>query len=502
MKKNSEATASKKSINPFKNKKLKYGGLSVLFTVIFIVFVVLINVIITMLGDRFSVQADLTDAGLYSIEDTTAEYLSKLTDEVTITVTNTEDAFTGLGSYFYQTNEILKKIKNCSENIKLNYIDVIANPGFQANYKETISSNQIVIESKNTKRVKVLTQEDYLAISYDENYLQYGYYQIKSVDANCEQASVSAIMNVTDTDPVKVAIIKGYGETENQVLQQILTQNSYLIESVDITLTDKISADFDFVFSFGPTNDYSVADINKIDSWLDNDGEFGKNFIYVSNPKLGNSPNIDGLLEDWGMKIEKGTLYQTDANYAYESQRTYQMLNVLDTDFDEFPTEAPVYADNMSAVTKLWESYGNMQTQTLICTYNGAVIKPQDAGDNWEPTAEDKKMDYNAVVQSVKTRFEGTKDISSRIVAFGGMEFLNNAFLSAAQANNSQFILNVFNVSCDKEVGITLTPKSYASTTYEITEAQKTTLAVVFIGVLPVLLLIFGIVVWLRRIHK
>ena len=60
--------AKKPHKNPFKNKKLKYGGLSVLFTVIFIVAVVLVNVIITLLGDRFMPAADLTDSGLYSIE--------------------------------------------------------------------------------------------------------------------------------------------------------------------------------------------------------------------------------------------------------------------------------------------------------------------------------------------------------------------------------------------------------------------------------------------------
>ena len=46
--------------NPFRNKKFKYGGLSVLFTVIFIVAVVLVNVIITLLGDRFIPIRDFT----------------------------------------------------------------------------------------------------------------------------------------------------------------------------------------------------------------------------------------------------------------------------------------------------------------------------------------------------------------------------------------------------------------------------------------------------------
>ncbi len=503
MKNNSENTVkAKKTLNPFKNKKLKYGGLSVLFTIIFIVVVVLVNIIITMLGDRFSASADLTDAGLYTIEQSSADYLATITDKVKITVTNDESTFTNLGTYFHQTNEVLKKIANCNGNITLDYIDIISNPGFQANYSETISQGNIVIESEGTGRVKVLDQYDYLSVNYNEAYLQYGYYQIDSVDANCEQAVVSAIMNVTDTDPIKVAVLTGYGETENQTLQTLLETNSYVVESVNITLADRISDEYDFVFMFGPDKDYAVADINKLSTWLDNDGKFGKNLIYVSNPKLGDSPNLDGLLDDWGLKIEKGTLYQTDANYAYESQRTYQMFQVPETDFSEFANDSAVFGENMSAVTTKWEGYGNMTTQVLLATYDGAVIKPQNAGDNWEPDANAEKKSYGTVVQSYKMRFEGTEPYTSRIVAVGGMELLSNTFLSAAQANNAQFIMNIFNVSCNKEAGITLTPKSYSSSTFEITEAQKNALVIAFVVVLPILLIITGIVVWIRRIHK
>lgn len=492
----------KKTLNPFKNKKLKYGGLSVLFTVIFIVAVVLVNVIITMLGERFSVEADLTDEGLYSIEQSTVDYLKGLTDKVKITVTSEESAFTGTGTEFYQTNAILKKLVNCNDNFTLDYIDVVSNPGFAANYDETITSNQIVVESESTKRVKVLSYTDFLSPNYNQQYLQYGYQVAESYDANCEQAVVSAIMSVTDTNPVKVAVLTGYGETENAVLQQLLETNSYILESVNITLTDTISEDYDFVFIFGPDKDYSVSDITKLDNWLDNGGKFGKNLIYVSNPKLGESPNIDGLLDDWGLTIEKGTLYQTDANYAYESQRTYQMFQVPETDFSTFTNNSAIFGDNVSAVSTKWEGYGNMTTQAILTTYDGAVIKPQNAGDNWEPDSDAEKKTYNAIVQTCKTRFEGTNPIISRIVVFGGMELLTNTFLSASQANNSQLIMNIFNVSCNKEAGITLETKSYSASTFEITESQKTALTVVFVGVLPVLLLVVGIVVWIRRIHK
>lgn len=495
--------SNKKIANPFKSKKLKYGSLSALFTAICIVLVVLINVVITMLGERFSVQADLTDAGLYSIENSSAEYLSKLDDDIVITVTNTESSFANGYQYYYQTNEILKKIANCNDRITLNYVDVIANPGFQANYKETLSQDQIVVESKSTKRVKVLTQEEYLSITYNQQYLQFGYKQIEKVEANCEQATVSAIMYVSDKDPKKVAVLTGFGETTNEVVKALLEANSYIVESLDISLADKVSDEYDFIFSFGPTTDYSIDVVNKIDKWLDNNGKFGKNFIYVASPKLGSSPNIDGLLEDWGLKIEKGLLYQTNSNYAYETKRTYQMLKLEESEFDEMPNSAYIYGDSLSAVVPKWEAYGNMETQVLLSTYDGAVIKPQNAGDNWQPGDDVEKKSYAAAVQSVKTRFEnGNEPVSSRIIALGGMELLNTSFLTSAQTNNAQFIMNVFNVSCNKEEGITLTPKSYKATTYEITEAQKNTLVVIFVVILPLTLIVAGIVIWARRIHK
>ena len=274
----------------------------------------------------------------------------------------------------------------------------MSNPGSIAEYTETITSDEILVKSKTTNRIKVLTYEDFLSITYNEQYLNYyGIKQIEKVEANAEQAVVSAIMNVTDVDPVKVAVLTGYGETQNAVLENVLKTNSYVIESVNITLTDKISTDYDFVFMFGPDKDYSVADINKLDTWLDNGGKFGKNLIYVSNPKLGESPNLDGLLDQWGLKVEKGVTYQTDTNYTYSGMNTYQVLTVPDTDFSEFTNDMPVHGYNMSAVTSKWEDKsgnGNISIQSILNTYNGAVIKPQDSGDNWKPEDDAERKQY------------------------------------------------------------------------------------------------------------
>lgn len=497
-----------KSKNPFKNKKFKYGSLSVLFTIIFVVIIVLVNVVITLIGERFSVSADLTDEGLFSIEQSSAEYLAGIDQHITITVTSNESEFTG-STYYNQTNEILKRIVNTNGNFTLNYIDIVENPGFQSNYSETISAGEIVVESEETGRHKVLDYEDYLSITYDQNYLMMGIRQPTSIEANCEQAVVSAIMNVTDDDPVKVAVLSGYGETENAYITEQLETNSYVVENVNIPLTDVISDEYDFVLINGPTSDYSVADITKIDDWLDNKGIFEKNLIYIANPSLGESPNIDGLLEDWGQRVEKGTVYQTDSNYSYPQMNTYQVLDVPDSDFSEFSNDSQIYGLNLSPITLLWEgtgnrtehANGNMEEQVLLSSYNGAVVKPQDSGNNWQPDDNMARAALPVAVQTVKSRFEGTEPFQSRVITIGGIELFDGAFLTSA-TNNAQFLINIFNVSCGKEEGITLTPKSYSAVPIEVTEAQKNTLMVIFVIVLPIVLLVAGIVIWIRRIHK
>ena len=66
-----EAAAPKKEKKPRKNifnsKKFKHGSLSVLFTVIFVVAIVLVNVILNLVLDRFDVEVDLTEGGIYTI---------------------------------------------------------------------------------------------------------------------------------------------------------------------------------------------------------------------------------------------------------------------------------------------------------------------------------------------------------------------------------------------------------------------------------------------------
>lgn len=497
-----ESSAKKKTPrkNIFKSKKFKYGGFSVIVSIIFIVAIILVNVVTTLAADKFNVKADLTENKLYSVEDSTKDYIMGLKDDkVTITITSPEETLKSGYIYYSQTNEIVKLIASLNDNITLNYVDLVTNPSFASKFSsETIREYQIIIQSEKTGRYKVLTDADYLNVTYNAYYTA-----IESVEGNAEQAVTSAIMSVTDVDPVKVAVITGYNETVNASFQNLLETNAYILESVNITLTDKISPDYDIVFIFGATADYSNADITKLETWLDNGGKFNKDLVYFASTAMGSSPNLDAFLAEWGIKVEKGTIYQTNTDYAYETDPLLQQVSIMDSAYaDTVNNSFVVFANNIVPVTAMWEGSGNIETKVLAESFDGAYIRPSDAADSWKPSGADGKGKWAFAVDSSKVMYEGTEESSSHIVAIGSMEMLSNSYLFSSQLQNSQFIMNIFNTLCGKNEGITLTPKTFEFTPFDITAAQSNILAVIFIGIVPVGIVVGGIVIWVRRKHR
>ena len=90
----------KKRSNPFKSKKFRHGSLSVVFTVMFIAGVVLINVVLGLVLERFSVEADLTAGSIFTLGAETEDYIRSVNDDVTFYVTTEKDTLKNAGSVY------------------------------------------------------------------------------------------------------------------------------------------------------------------------------------------------------------------------------------------------------------------------------------------------------------------------------------------------------------------------------------------------------------------
>ena len=69
--------------------------------------------------------------------------------------------------------------------------------------------------------------------------------------------------------------------------------------------------------------------------FLENGGKHGKNLLYFGSSSQLSTPNLDELLLDWGIKMDYGTVFETDENYALSSDglNTAMMIELSENEY-------------------------------------------------------------------------------------------------------------------------------------------------------------------------
>lgn len=506
-----------------KKKRFRHGALSVVLTVVFVAAIVLLNIIFNMVLDRFDIAADLTDNSIYSIQDSTAEYISKLDDNISVIVARDETTFQNStasngAQYGKQVSEIIKRFTAAGSAVKAEYKGLENNPSFFSKYGTDLSAGDIIVESETTGRFVKLSASDYLsptyyfngeevsAQEYSQYYMYYGgyssYFNIE-YNAAAEKCLLSAIMNVSDKNPVKAAVIaEDYGAVSPASLVSLLEANTFTVDQIKLSTLESIPEDYDFIILNAPLYDFTNDDINKLDKWLDNGGKLGKNLFYSASATADTLPNLYAFLKEWGIDIQSGYVYQTNTNYGYQMSPTYQQLKINDGDYSggvDTGTKA-TYGDGLKAVTRLFEESDAYKTSAIVSTYEGAVIAPFDGLQNFDPATAGAAGSYDIIVESSKVVYEGVNGTYSRVYALGSELLLESAFLESQYANNSDIVLNIFTTAAGKDkVEVDVTPKTYSVPSMEISAAQVRGITIVFAIVIPVLVIAAGIVVIIRR---
>lgn len=383
--------------------------------------------------------------------------------------------------------------------VRVVYLDLDQNPNYTSQFKgETLASNYIVVECEKTGRHKILSPYDYF--SFNQSYLQnYGQYVVES--SNIEQEAVSAMLAVSNEDVVRVAFTEGYGESDSSALRTLLSKNGYEIETINLTTTDEIDPDIDFVIMHAPEIDPDASQLAKLDKYLDNGGAFGKNVFYFASVSQPETPNIESFLNDWGVSVGYSQIGHTDANYLISSMTLFAHIQqICDTEYTKNVVNSSLYAlgADLRPVYVLDRGLGDREV--LMTTYDQAFLYPLGMSEDDKfsfDTAESGL--YNDVVMSTRVHSEGAV---SRLCVVGSDEISGSIFTSYNNSNNADFFIGIFNTISGKEDGITIKSKSFSNVTFEMNAATASTLAAVLCIVVPVLVIVLGIVIWVRRRHR
>lgn len=517
----------------FNAKKLKHGTMATVFTCVFVALLVLVNVVTTMLFDRYPITIDLTTNKIYSVSNDTEDYVKKVNVDVQVTIFADENTYTNYSSYNKQAVELLKNYCKLNHHITYRFVDIDSHPEIVKEYTDTISQFDMIFETKTKvdgkeiSRTRKLGMLDLLTFTdeFEEKLSQSGYsidtlaqqaggdlsflsyYGSYVESSNAEQAFTSALMTVTDPNPVYVTILTGRSElTQLTYFQTLLTANGYNVNTVDITSED-IPDDTDVVVIPAPKTDYLAEDITKVSDFLNNDGNLGKQLLYIASYGQEDTPNLDEFLSEYGLSVGKGVICESDSGKYYNSPCVTVASTVSDNFTQDVSTKNPAILSALCRpVNTLFDEQDMVSTDAYLkssdSAYTANVEISQTTGQvNIGDALVKGQQNYMAVGSKAKFT-DDNKTLYSNVIAVGSEGMLSDTYLQYSQYQNSEYFISVINGLTGKTAGITITPKTITGNVFDITQQQKTVLKWTFCLGVPVVVLIVGIVIWARRKNK
>lgn len=543
-------------------KKLKYGGLATAVTVIFVAVVVLVNVVVSQIGKRFpDVVLDLTTANVYEISDETMDYIRDLDQDVEIAVSAEESTFQ-TDKYNKMIAETLAKYQGYSDHISVTYFDTTKDPDVLSKYQEmyggTISANKIIVNSG--ERVKVYDAfSDMFDIDQETyQYYQYGYASLTDCITGFkgEQTLTTAIMNVTDSNPKTVGVITKangatiFAQTQSQsdpntyalaAAEQLLGNNGYDIQELDIVTDELDTETLDILLLPAPSSDLTTDAIKKMTDFLHNDGNLGKQLIYVADYTQASTPNLNAFLKEWNVQIDSS--YVNDENSSSNQAATillgrgqaYAFPRATVTEEEDYNgnlanAALPIIAPMARPIDALTANNGRTVT-ALLTTSDTSYRYPltqsdsSDASDTLEDTTEAAEdateaetaetttatsFDTSTAEQQANTVMALCRDqqstgdafIESDVIVLGSMSMLDYNLIQDSSYNNAEYFVGLLNSICGKEDNIVIAAKDMTQATISATETQLKTIRVVVVFLIPLAVVAVGVVVAIRRRYR
>lgn len=478
----------------FTGRKFKKGGFSTAVIAVFAAAIIVLNMVAVLATNKLSILSlDLSEQQTYNLSQDTIDFIETVNKEITITVLASESDYTSANEYYNMANILLKQFHNYNDKITIEYVDLTANPTYVNKYEnEELYGGEYIVSCGDKYRI-LTASDDLFEIGYTGDYSST---EVQGI--NVEPAVTTAILNVTSENQIKVQFVEGFGEYRADAFKNLLEQNNYEVSTVS-TLTENIDSKTQALVLFTPSVDLDEASTQKIKDFLNNNGEYGKNLIYVSSDTQVDTPNIDALIEEWGMKLSNGVVAETDYSKLLSPNSMYvSVADYNNTDYTDGLKDSTL--PMVAGYTRPVEIKNENTASSMLVTSSAARLIPFDADESFSlDDVEDSQ--YN--IAAVGTKVSGEEGITSNVVVFGSALVFDESAIKISSYNNGAYLVNMINKLTDnQDEGIAIDGKDLTNPALGITTDQIYTWSVICIGVIPVLIIIVSIIIWARRRNK
>lgn len=462
-----------------KNKKaFRYSVNSTVLVVGAIVITLLFNAFLVTLNDRFALEIDFTQDGMYELTDTTKDVLGKLEDRVEV-VMFTDGSESEVLSIV--RNVLQKYTQNCGK-IFVREINLIKNPKDLVPYQEAIDG-QLTIGS-------ILLQS-----GDKQEFISSSGFFTSEGRSKVERSITGKLTNFIDGMSISaIAYTAGHGEGSAEMAKDALETSAYKIETLD-TLQGEFPADKNsLVVIHVPQNDFTAEEIEKLDAYLLRGGNVILSFDVNASPTLN---RLEGYLaSDWGITRSAYWLYDKDAMLG--SNTPYLLAQ-----FAEHEIVAPIKESDKKIILSLpnalsisGELPAGVEVMPVLTTTGNATAIQMD-GTSVPEKAPGKE---NLMLAATRTNYdlESNQSVSGKLVVCGA-DILNMIDASFA---NEDLLLNTVSWMKGSESGLSISTKRLPGGALVISQAHFWTWFGILVIVIPIGVLIAGLVVFKKRRYK
>lgn len=470
------------------NKNIRYGGYSTLVSVIVIAIAIIVNVLFSGLD----LHIDVTTEKFFSLSEQTEEVVKNLNESVTIYVLEE----TGAENPSFK--EILTRYEKLSSKLALSYKDPLLYPQFTKKYTSdtttSISNGSIIIENEVTGKFKILGQSDLYNMSYSSNEL--------TVDSLAIEESVTSAINyVTSTTSSTIYATTGHMESSLCTsLTNAIDKSNLAYQEINLLTEDLGDPATSTLILYSPRTDLSDEELTKITNFLD---VGGKAFIFADydTPDL---PNFNSLLAYYGVNHEVGVVVEGDNNHMLTSYPTYIIPSLIshETTDSLIANKSSILMPLASGLSISSEKRNDLTITPILASSEKAYLKfnldaatlEKESGDLQGP------IDLAYAIEDTNT-LDSSNVITSRVIIVSDSYFLDDTKVNLTSTGNVSFFTNTLAWLQDEEISAyAISAKS--RTDYTLPTITTTDLIIfggLTIVVLPLIVVIIGIVVWLRR---
>ncbi len=478
------------------------------FAWIIAVLILVVAIIINIVVSKLDFNIDVSVQKLFSLSDTSTDYLDEL-----------EQSDKSIDMYLLMemeeleddsaTRSLYRALVEYDNYDCINLIDFDPNEDEETLAKinpdniYTMNMGDIMLVCGDNKRhingVSMYTTnntyDDYGNITESEEFFQ------------GENVITSGIKAVVDGYLPTVYFLTGHGEKEMETsyknLSALMKSKNYRTASLNLTDVDVVPEDAEIIIIPAPASDITDREFDKLSAYLDEGGSLS----VMLSPNGGefDYDNLQKLLDDFCLTIDYDYIRETETGNHMSGDDTTIVCNLAEQEED-----SDLYADISSLISSEFITYMpksrsfaidvnssdfvNVETGTLLTTSETAIGEPY--GGTYDTDALEGYALELAVYSKDVTRN------NAKVTLFGNAEFIDDEHIQDVSYLSSYYVyLSTVTWMANQNLDMGIGDKSAATDYLSLTEDTAYMLIFFFIA-LPVVIMIIGLGIWMKRRHS